>query len=202
MALETVAQLTVRAEEIRDEVTKFANTKQRVHDLVRNMGDSYIHRNALGYGIYADAAREIEVNAVSIPATTRTQMLNDAASTVTNLARINDAAGLWNPATNKIEPILGSAFTLRLTFCIKTMVAGQGNYIETDLDIGLAAPVYKEITPIIKGANLIHNVGIIVPLFVADPFPANGGSINIFSSVAITLWEVRMLFTMNYKATP
>lgn len=202
MSEKTIIQLTAEADQIRNEVNKFGNTRGRVHDVLQDIIDTYISRNALGYAIYADLAREIEVNAVSIPGSTRTKLLNDAGSAVTNLKQINEMTGIWDTATNKIKPTLESAYTIRLTYCIKTQVAGQGNYAETDLDIGLAVPVYKEITPIVKGANLIHNVSITIPIFAEVPFPANGGELFFFSNVAVTLWEVRILFIRHYKALP
>jgi len=200
MAKKTIAELTAAAEVIRDEVDKFGNTRGRVHAMLKDMIDTYVSRNTGGYALYADGAREIEANAVAIAGSTRTKLLNDGASSVTNLKQINEMTGIWDTVGNQINPTLESAYTIRLTYCIKTSTGGQGNYAETDLDIGLPLPIFKEITPIVKGANLIHNVSIIIPVFTDVPFPANGGELFFFSNVAVTLWEVRILIIRHYKA--
>lgn len=176
-------------------------TEQDLRDLIVSIRSN----QGGGWSFYVDNVRAIEGNAVSISADARTQILCDGASSLSQNSEIQLlGSNIWDTTNNYITPELESAYDVRLTFECKTTTSGTGNYIEIELDIGTGGigtgpVIYKEIKPLVKGANLIHNMAVSLPLFAKAPFPTTGGSFFITPNVALTLWNVRIYIVRVYK---
>jgi hypothetical protein len=185
----------------RDGQTPNSITEQDMRDLIislrKNQGD--------GWAFYVDNARFTEGNALSVVQDTRTKLQNDGANSLTQTAYIEDlGATIWNVSTNAINPEDKSSYLVRITFACKTSSAGSSNYVELDLDIGAGGigtgpVIWKEIRPLVKGANLEHNFAYSIPVFALDPFPTNGGSFFINSNVPLDVWNFRIYIERTYK---
>lgn len=158
-----------------------------------------------GWGLFVDNARRTEGTALSIPAMTRTKLLNDAAHVLTDLADIQGIAGIWNPASNLIEPEARSAYEFRMNLVVDTTSGTGEHWIELDLDtgggIGEGGSVpWKATRGLIKGANFHHHFEFNIGIGADTTFMTNGGSFHLNASVAVEVWAFEIYVARVYKA--
>lgn len=131
-----------------------------------------------------------------------TSTLPNNAGTVLNTQLPTGVTSWYNPATNKITPSLdGDYYITTIRFKAMTTAPTAG-YFDFGVDIGGALGVqFKETKIFAKGAGIEHNFSVIVPMFAAATFIANGGLVKITAGNGnMTIYDISFQIDRTHKS--
>ena len=178
MAESNLPNLRTRAQQIKDETIKKANTATRVGGFLEDFVDTIPAIVDGQWEFYLDSVAT-EATKVLITGGQRYQATIDGG--LANLVSNTGITRLWNTGTNRIQPISGSSFIL-VRFAMHAESTGGGtNYFDVELDVsgGTFPVIWEQTGTLIKGAGVPQSFNFNMFLFVGDEFLANGGAIYI-----------------------
>ena len=164
-----------------------------VKEVVQATGDT-------GWAVYTDtvytSGSPFTVN------TGATDTLPNNAGTIINNQIPTGVTSFYNPATLKITPQNdGDYYVSTIRFKAQTTAPTSG-YMDFGIDIGGALGVqFRETKVFAKGAGIEHSFSIVVPMFTAVTFIANGGLVKITAGNGnITIYDITYQIDRTHKA--
>lgn len=174
-------------------VQQGANSRKAPLNLIRNAFD-------VGWGLYVDAASALEVNAVTIPANTRTLITIDGgAGSITS--HVNGSGIVWAGNEHRGASV-GDSWSWRLTFRAKKSGGGSNAYMLVDQDIsdGAGSFIIASQESALRNDTVSHPFSFNFLGYSLDTFATNGMRFYITSSAEIDIWAKTVFIRKDYSA--
>jgi len=153
-----------------------------------------------GWAVYSDNVYT-SASPYTITSSSTATLPNNAAAILNSQIPLG-VTSLYNSSTLKITPENnGDYYIATIRFKAKTTAPTAG-YFDFGIDIGGALGMqFKETKIFAKGAGIEHNFSMVVPMFTAATFLANGGQVKITAGNGdMTIYEISYQIDRTHKA--
>ena len=138
----------------------------------------------------------------AISATTRTSLtINGTGAGQVTTYTASGSGNWYNTSTHKITPTsLNDAYLCELYFAIKIPV-GTSPYVTIDLDVAGTTGILREATQgVTKGTSVHQHMSFPFLMHATADFKNNGAVMNITTSHAAELFDIRLIVTRLHRA--
>lgn len=163
-------------------------------------GGTLLNNSVTGWAVYSDNVYTSGSPYTITSASTVT--LPNNAATVINTQIPVGVTSFYNSSTLKITPQNdGDYYVTTIRFKAKTTAPTAG-YLDFGIDIGGSLGVqFKETKIFAKGAGIEHNFSIVVPMYTAATFLANGGQVKLTAGNGdMTVYDISYQIDRTHKA--
>lgn len=195
MAIVTMAQLILRAEEITNETVENANDENRIGSLFKDLAESLPEITGHFWEFNLDGEYTL-ASKRTILAGVRTKITVDG---LLDYQTSNVLKIVWNKTTQKFEPLAdGDYYQMRLALSAWSNIQPV-NQFDIEFDVGgTAGVIARETAVFAKGAGGVQDFNFSTGFFAGGDFAANGGEIYITPESDISVWTVAIGINRTY----
>lgn len=168
---------------------------------VNNIGiiNTAISQDDTGWAQYTDT-QYTAASPFSVVANTSTNLPNNAGNTL-EIQKPRDVSSFYDAATQKILGRNGDGLAWSIEMKVTASVAAA-DYVKLSIDIGgTVGEIYPYFQTLPLGTGEAMTLVYPIPAaYTLGTWEANGGQVKIFSDGAITVHDIRYVFTRTHKA--